>query len=118
MSGFAASVVVLITIPVLLWGCGDNDEPRQTSRGPADSVVITLVALESGAVLELLEKEHEVSYTSTAAGAFVTGIDSVESRSGWYWVYTVNSSMPEVSSDNCVVEAGDTVRWHFRRADW
>jgi hypothetical protein len=114
-----------ILIPLLLLSCGDRDErtsgetstvsASDTIAGPVDSVVIRLTGVDSLTVLDLLLQEHEVQYKSTAMGIFVSAIDSFESGSGVYWLYSVNDTFPQVASDKMVTGDSDRVVWHFRK---
>jgi len=92
-----------------------SDTATQTSGQPEDSLVIELSGVDSLSVLELLQREHDVSYRSTAAGAFVTSIGPATNSAEYFWLFSVNDSFPAVACDRCVISGNDRVRWHFRR---
>jgi len=94
----------------------ESDPGVQTSGQSEDSLVIELSGVDSLTVLELLQREHEVNYRSTAAGAFVTAIDAVSNSAENFWLFSVNDSFPTVACDRCVISGNDRIKWHFRRA--
>jgi len=109
---------VLMAATLLISGCTRKTEQTSdtTIGAPAtDSVVITQVAAASMSVLDLLRLEHDVDVRGSAMGAFVTGIDSVETGGGCFWTYKVNDSTIPVACDIFHVEPGDTVVWRFNR---
>ncbi|MFQ5499169.1 MAG: DUF4430 domain-containing protein [Candidatus Zixiibacteriota bacterium] len=99
----------------LVAGCGDGSNGKDAFEAP-DSVVVVSVATDSVSAFDLLMSGHHVEYRKSAMGVFVTAIDSTESGSGCYWLYSVNDSMMPVAADKQTVGSGDTVRWHFRCA--
>jgi hypothetical protein len=80
-----------------------------------DSVVIEMVITDSSNLLEALEAGYSVEYMNTGAGAFITAIDSVANNGDFFWLYSVNDTMPTVAADRFTAHPGDIVRWHFRR---
>ena len=105
-----------LTVAWCVCGKGKQD-PGRASRPPADSLAIELAGASGYSVLELLRREHEVEARETVTGAFVIAIDSVENGQGYFWVYSVNDSMPRVACDRYITGNGDVVRWHFRKMD-
>ena len=93
----------------------ESDTVVQTSGQPEDSLVIELSGMDSLSVLELLQREHDVKYRSTAAGAFVTSVGPATSSAEYFWLFSVNDSFPAVACDRCMISENDRVRWHFRR---
>ncbi|MCP4684560.1 MAG: DUF4430 domain-containing protein, partial [bacterium] len=63
---------------------------------PIDSLVITLVGVDSVSVLNLLQTHHTVDIQESSMGAFVKAIDSVENAGGYFWLYSVNDSAGKV----------------------
>lgn len=109
---------VLFAVVLLITGCTHKTEQTSNTPAatpPADSVVITQVAADSMSVLDLLQLEHHVDVRGSAMGAFVTGIDSVETGGGCFWTYKVNDSTIPVACDEYRVGPGDTVVWRFNR---
>jgi len=92
-----------------------NTEQKTAVSADRDSVVIELSGADSLTVLDLLLAGHQVAYKSTAAGVFVTAIDSIKNGGGAYWIYSVNDSLPQVACDRYVTKDGDMVKWHFRK---
>lgn len=92
-----------------------SDTAAQVEAEKRDSLVIDLAGADSTTVLDLLISSHLVDYRSTTAGAFVLAIDSVRNNSAYFWLYSVNDSMPPMACDKYVTRRGDRVRWHFRK---
>lgn len=117
------NAAMFLSILVLLSACSSkrqadrqvSDTTPQTSGQPEDSLVIELLGVDSLSVLELLQREHDVRYRSTAAGAFVTSIGPATNSAEYFWLFSVNDSFPTVACDRCVISGNDRVRWHFRR---
>jgi hypothetical protein len=89
--------------------------PSETTPPGSDSLTIVLAGRDSVSVFDLLRESHKVDYFSTAAGTFVKGIDSLETGSRVFWIYSVNGKMPEIASDKWITKAGDQVVWHYRK---
>ena len=79
-----------------------------------DSLIITLTGVESKTVLDVLRDSHSVEMRSSAMGAFVVSIDSIENGNGAYWLYSVNGDMGQVACDRFLTRPDDTIRWHYR----
>ena len=115
----------LVVALAAMIGCQkeSGDQIGQTSADsnavttPCDSIVIDLVATDSTTALDILQESHYVAYKSSLMGVFVTSIDSIESGTSTFWLYSVNGTMAEVACDKRAISPGDTVRWHFRHAD-
>jgi hypothetical protein len=109
-----------LTVGLLSCGGQQNDMPGAAGdpQGAAaqDSVVIVLPGEDSVSAFALLRRDHEVVFRSSVMGKFVTAVDSLESSSGAFWVYTVNDTSPAVACDRFFTADGDTVRWHFRKS--
>lgn len=120
------SLLVLTTILVFAACSGaDKDDSAKVSRKDKpgannlsyDSLTVELQGMDSLTVLEVLTQTHQVDCINTAAGVFVRGIDSVYGSDDYFWLYSVNDSMPQVAADRCLTRSGDVVKWHFRRID-
>ncbi len=116
-------MLLIVLLSATLWSCSQKAAvPRDSSAQNADtmpipdSLVITLVGIDSTSVFDLLRREHEVDYFSTTAGVFVRAVDSVGSSPSVYWVYSVNDSNPNVAADKLQTRDGDRVVWHLRRS--
>jgi len=117
----------IIVAGLLFTACArtDQDElPKNTGETepaavaePFDSVVIGLEGVDSSSVFEILCSTHHVDYLTTAAGVFVRAIDSLENNDNFFWIYSVNDTMPQVASDKYLTSEGDSVRWHYRRVE-
>ena len=101
-------------LQMLSCGSTGDETDRLEATGPGDSLVIELAGVDSTTVLDLLERAHEVEVRGTVTGTFVTSIDSVPARDGYFWVYSVNDSMATVACDKYVTGTGDRVKWHYR----
>ncbi|MBD3332475.1 DUF4430 domain-containing protein [candidate division GN15 bacterium] len=100
---------------LLLVSCQDGTQ-YQEGTAYADSLILVQIAPDSVTVLELLERDHEVQYTSSAMGAFVDMIDSVGGDEAYFWLYSVNSEMGQTAADKHILDPGDTVKWHYQLA--
>jgi hypothetical protein len=107
---------------LLFTACGGDQSGSETESADSkaklafsDSLVIELAGADSVTVLDLVRGACEVDYRTTAAGAFVFAIDSIENGSDCFWIYTVNDNPVSLPSDEYFTSDGDRVKWHFRR---
>ena len=104
--------------------CNSNTGKKQqsvtvsdsTSVPYIDSVILEFTGKDSLTVLQLLEEKHQVQKKSSALGVFINGIDSIENKNGFYWMYSVNDSMGKVACDKYVTQSGDRVKWVYRKS--
>lgn len=114
----------IVIVSLSLAGCSQSDQGgsdqsaaralTEAAAEPFDSVVIELRGVDSVTVFEILRRAHEVDFFTTAAGVFVKAIDSLENSNDFFWVYSVNGTMPQVASDKYLTSNGDSIRWHYR----
>ncbi|MBD3258531.1 DUF4430 domain-containing protein [candidate division GN15 bacterium] len=112
--------VLLLLLLASLSGCGSDTDQSSADRDSAtdqDSVVIALDGEDSVSVFEILTREHEVDFESSAMGVFVRAIDSIEGGDGYYWFYAVNDTMGQTAADKRITATGDRVTWHLRRVE-
>ncbi len=80
----------LILLALAVSGCGNsNNSATQKTETAAvaantDSLVITIMGQRGKSILEVTESAHNVDYIASSVGAFVKGIDSVESGNGYF----------------------------------
>lgn len=98
---------LLLLAPVLLIFCAGEKQP------PAQDAFISLDVREGQTVFELLEAQHEIEYERTPMGVFVTAIDGIKNRQGYYWIYYLNGQPGLVACDKAIVYAGDSVVWKY-----
>lgn len=117
------AMLFAVLVAASLAGCGDSSKQPESQSdtatdekvaGPRDSVAVVLDGKDSTSVFELLQGSHQVEFTRTSMGVFVSGIDSVVNGSDHYWVYSVNDTMGMKASDKFITHDGDRVVWHFR----
>lgn len=108
--------VLVPSVVLLLLASCQNGADYQKETAYADSLILVQLAPDSVTVLELLERDHEVQYTSSAMGAFVEMIDSVGGDEAYFWLYSVNGEMGQTAADKQMLDPGDTVRWHYQMA--
>ncbi|RME27598.1 MAG: DUF4430 domain-containing protein [Candidatus Zixiibacteriota bacterium] len=111
-----ALVVTVLALSVLT-GCGTKQQSNRQADIARDSLVVIIPVPDSSSVLEATLATHDVDFLSTASGAFVKAIDSIPGTDGYYWLYSVNGRMGKVAADRFGCGPGDTIRWHFRRAE-
>jgi hypothetical protein len=110
---------------MIIQGCGNKEQDTskasdststtsEPERKGRDSVSFTLAGQDSVTVFELLQMSHRVEYQSTSMGVFITGIDSIRTGGGGYWVYSVNDTVPKIAADKMFTRHGDTVLWRLR----
>ncbi len=107
--------LILIACLFLLNACSSSDQVEETESVPVDSIIIELSGQDSVSVLDLLTAKHMVNITQTSAGAFVKGINSVKAGNGYFWLYSVNDTMPKTAADNFITSESDKIRWIFRK---
>lgn len=111
-------IIILITIifSFIFMSCSEpKQEVSDTASKWQDSLTIELVGSDSLTVLQILELSHSVTTSSTALGEFVTGIDSIHSGEGYFWVFTVNDTVPKIACDKMNVNKTDYIKWYFRK---
>ena len=119
----SAFIVAPLLLIAVIAGCGSEPKPgvgkidsaTQAEISTRDSLNIELAGADGSTVLDLLKASHEVDYRSSVVGAFVTRVDKVEIGSEYFWVFSVNDSLPNTACDKYVTSDGDRVVWHFRR---
>ncbi len=111
-------IIILITV-IFSFIFTTCSEPKQEAADidsvSHDSLTIELEGSDSLSVFEILKLNHSVTTKSTAMGEFVTGIDSVLVGDGYFWVYTVNDTVPQVACDKMNVKKTDYIKWYFRK---
>ncbi|UCD63901.1 MAG: DUF4430 domain-containing protein [Candidatus Zixiibacteriota bacterium] len=120
-------LVLTLVLSSVFLSCGSGtddlaeaDDPGRDSAATVafhDSLIIEMTGRDSLSVLDILMAEHQVDYFSTAAGVFVTAIDSIGGASRLFWVYSVNDTMAQVASDRYITRSGDRIKWHLRRLE-
>jgi len=115
--------LLLLVLTTAFFACSQNSDSTADKAGetdtsvaaPIDSLVVSLIGIDSVSVLDLLRAEHAVEVQESAMGAFVKSIDSVENSQGYFWLYSVNDSMGKVAADKYLASDSDVVKWHYRK---
>jgi len=114
--------ILTAALALALVGCGgESGDTGETSKAQAesvidrDSLVLEMAGMDSLTVLAVLETSHTAIVRSTQMGAFVDGIDSVLNSNSHFWVYSVNGEMANEACNRRMTQAGDVIRWHYRR---
>jgi uncharacterized protein DUF4430 len=119
---YGLSLLLLISI-VAFFGCSQESDSAADKTGeakdtagsaPVDSLVISLIGVDSISVLDLLRADHEVDLQESTMGVFVKAIDSIKNEQGYFWLYSVNDSAGTVAGDKYITSDGDIVKWHYR----
>ncbi len=101
---------------IALYGCnGDSANEKYSGATESDSLVIVLKGQTDKSVLEILQENHYLDFTAGPMGVFVRGIDSIEAKSGYIWVYTVKDSTAAMAADKYITVDSDVIKWHFRK---
>ncbi len=116
--------LVILTVCAMMISGGRKDD-ADNKRVPdtqnkaeladaADSLVLEMDGIDSLSVLDVLQKSHAVRHMTSLKGAYVTRIDDIPNREGYFWVYSVNGEMGAVACDKYLTKKGDKIRWHYR----
>ncbi len=109
-------ILTSVIFSIMLITCSEpKQEAKDTESVNRDSLTIELNGSDSLTVFEILKLNHKVTTKSSAIGKFVTGIDSIFAGDGYFWVYTVNDTVPQIACDKMKVGKTDNIKWYFRK---
>jgi hypothetical protein len=101
---------------ITLCGCnGDGTNDMNRGASDSDSLVIVVKGQTGKSVLEILQEKHYLDFTAGPMGVFIRSIDSVEAKSGYIWVYTINDTMALIAADKYITVDSDIIKWHYRK---
>ncbi len=66
-----------------------------------------------------LQKTQKFTFKTknfTGLGQFVESINSVDSKQGFYWMYSVNGKEGTVGVSKYVVQMGDFIEWKYKKS--
>lgn len=89
-----------------------GDLQKTETELPAKDVTTAFSALEEATKVENIEvttTKYDFGMMVNSIGAYKGGED------GKYWLYYVNSKVPEVGADQYSIKAGDVVEWKFEK---
>lgn len=90
-----------------------GDTQKTETELPVKSDMTAFLALEQAAKtagVEVATTKYDFGVMVNSVGAYNGGDD------GKYWMYYVNSKVPEVGADQYKVGAGDVVEWKFEKS--
>ncbi len=111
--------VVGLVIVVLVAGFltfKDLQNPRQNSEeilGTQQEKQIQYQGEDGKTVFELLTGEHDVGFTQSEMGVFVTTINGLENSESEFWVYYVDDEMGPVAADKFETKNDQTIEWKY-----
>lgn len=89
-----------------------GDLQKTETEMPANGEMTAFSALEEAAKkdgVEVITTKYDFGIMVNSIGAYKGGED------GKFWLYYVNSKVPEVGADQYKVKAGDVVEWKFEK---
>lgn len=100
-----------------------QDLEENKSKGTATLTIITLgkttkeiINTGSEPVLNLLIKNHKVSYTRTGSIISLNCIDEVCAKNGFWWKFLVNDKLTLNSVDKYYPKKGDIIKLEYGEA--
>ena len=111
-------IIICFAIAILI-GCSQKDTTEkglaETDQTSPDSLVIELTGENGKSVFDLLLENHQVDYQESPMGIFIKAIDSMANNSQSFWIYSVNDTMANTSSNKYITNDGDLIKWHYRK---
>ncbi len=98
---------LLLLLPILLFAIGS------CSHRPTVVKTCRIIAEEEQSVFAQTKAHFPVEYDSSGAGVFIKGIDGVAQTRSTYWLYFINGKGGQVSCEECIPSAGDTIEWRL-----
>jgi hypothetical protein len=72
-----------------------------------------IIAVGGESVLAQTKAHYQIEYDSSGVGVFVKAVDGVPQTKSAYWLYFVNGKGGQVSCEECIPNAGDTIEWRL-----
>jgi hypothetical protein len=94
-----------IVIALMIIGSCSHEQKILRAQG--------FVAKAGASILEQTRQHWPVEYDSSGVGAYVRSIDRVPQTRTSFWLYFVNRKPGQISCDQFVPEAGDTIEWRL-----
>jgi hypothetical protein len=98
--------LLLLVLAFLLsvGGCSHKPTVIKTCR---------IIAVAGESVLVQTQAHYRIEYDSSGVGVFVKAVDGVPQTQSAYWLYFVNGKGGQVSCEECIPNASDTVEWRL-----
>ena len=102
MTGRILLLVLVFLLSVS--GCSHKPTVIKTCR---------IIAVAGESVMAQTKAHYQVEYDSSGVGVFVRAVDGVPQTKSAYWLYFINGKGGQVSCEECMPNAGDTIEWRL-----
>lgn len=72
-----------------------------------------IIAVAGASVLAQTKAHYRIEYDSSGAGVFVKSVDGIPQSKTAYWLYFINGKGGQVSCEEYLPSAGDTIEWRL-----
>jgi hypothetical protein len=72
-----------------------------------------IIAVAGESVLTQTKTHYQIEYDSSSVGVFVKSVDGVPQTASAYWLYFINGKGGQVSCEEYLPNAGDTIEWRL-----
>ena len=83
------------------------------SHKPTVIKTCPIIAVAGESVMAQTKAHYQIEYDSSSVGVFVKAVDGVSQTKSAYWLYFVNGKGGQVSCEECIPNAGDTIEWRL-----
>jgi hypothetical protein len=83
------------------------------SHRPTVIKTCRIIAVSGESVLAQTKAHYQIEYDSSGVGVFVKAVDGVPQTKSAYWLYFVNGKSGQVSCEEFIPNAGDTIEWRL-----
>lgn len=83
------------------------------SHKPTVIKTYRIIAVAGESVLVQTKANYHIEYDSSGVGVFVKAVDGVAQTKSAYWLYFVNGKSGQVSCEEYMPNAGDTIEWRL-----
>lgn len=97
-------LLLVLAFLLFLGGCGHEPKVIKTCR---------IIAVAGESVLAQTKSHYQIEYDSSGVGVFVKAVDGVHQTKSEYWLYFVNGKGGQVSCEEFITNAGDTIEWRL-----
>jgi hypothetical protein len=96
--------ILVLAFSLSVGGC--SHKPTVIKKCP-------IVAVAGESVLAQTKAHYPIEYDSSGVGVFVKSVDGVPQTKSAYWLYFINGKGGQVSCEEYMPNAGDTIEWRL-----